>query len=381
MLAKISFLAFSIVISKGKGRGKRQVKYICRYTMTVQETYMHRCLQLAKLGAGNVAPNPIVGAILVYDERIIGEGYHQQYGAAHAEVNCIASVKENEKELIPGSTMYVSLEPCVHFGKTPPCADLIIKNKIKNVVIGCRDPFEEVNGKGIEKLQAAGVNVTQNILEKDCKELNKRFFTFQTIHRPYIILKWAQTINGKIAGTSPERLLITNEFTNRLAHKWRSEEAAILVGTNTALMDDPELITRLWIGNNPIRLVVDMDLKLSSSSKIFNQKARTIVFNNSIHEERDNVSFYQVTEDVNLVHQIVNALYQLKIQSVIIEGGAKMLQSFIDEELWDEARVITNNELIIDRGLDAPKLFFFSKIGQQKILNDQIDFFKYEPGK
>lgn len=342
---------------------------------------MHRCLQLAKLGAGNVAPNPMVGAVLVYDERIIGEGYHQQYGAAHAEVNCIASIKEIEKELIPGSTLYVSLEPCAHFGKTPPCADLIIKNKIKNVVIGCRDPFEEVNGKGIERLQAAGVNVIQGILENDCKELNKRFFTFHTIHRPYIILKWAQSINGKIAGTKSDRVFITNEFTNRLTHKWRSEEAAILVGTNTALMDDPELTNRLWVGNRPVRLVVDMDLKLPSSLKLFNQKARTVVFNNLIHEEIGNVSFYQVTEDVDLVHQIVNALYQSEIQSVIIEGGAKMLQSFIDEDLWDEARVITNNELIIDEGLDAPGLLHFLKIGQEKIFNDQIDFFKYGSAK
>jgi diaminohydroxyphosphoribosylaminopyrimidine deaminase / 5-amino-6-(5-phosphoribosylamino)uracil reductase len=342
---------------------------------------MHRCLQLAKLGAGNVAPNPMVGAVLVYNGRIIGEGYHHQYGEAHAEVNCIASVNEDEKRLISTSTMYVSLEPCAHYGKTPPCADLIIKNNIKKVVIGCTDPFKEVNGKGIEKLQAAGIEVIQNVLENDCRELNKRFFTFHTQHRPYVILKWAQTLNGKIASESSDRLFITNELTNRLVHKWRSEEAAILVGTNTALMDDPELTTRLWAGNNPVRLVVDMDLSLSRSLKIFNRKARTIVFNNLIHEEREDLLFYQVTEDVNLIHQIVNGLHKLKIQSVIVEGGARMLQSFIDEQLWDEARIITNKELIIEKGLDAPKLFSFSKIDEQKIFNDQIDFFKYEQVK
>ena len=349
--------------------------------MATHEIYMHRCLQLAKLGAGNVAPNPMVGAVLVYNDRIIGEGYHQQYGEAHAEVNCIASVSEDEKRSISESTMYVSLEPCAHYGKTPPCADLIIKNKIKKVVIGCGDPFKEVNGKGIEKLQEAGIEVIQNVLENDCKELNKRFFTFHTQHRPYIILKWAQSLNGKIAAENPGRLFITNELTNRLVHKWRSEEAAILVGTNTALMDDPELTTRLWTGNNPVRLVVDMDLNLSRSLKIFDHKARTIIFNKLIHEEKNDLLFYQVTEDVDLVHQIVNALYQLKIQSVIVEGGAKMLQSFIDEQLWDEARMITNEELIVDKGLDAPKLFSFSKIDEQKIFNDQIDLFKYKPVK
>jgi len=380
---------------------------------------MHRCLELAKLGAGNVAPNPMVGAVLVYNDQIIGEGYHQKYGEAHAEPNCIhQAVQNGQSDLIPQSTMYVSLEPCVHFGKTPPCADLIIRNKIPKVVIGCRDPFKEVNGKGIGKLLGAGINVELGILEKECKELNKRFLGFHTQHRPYIILKWAQTANGKISpspalplgkgeantqplseqdsaidkdspksevsvpDTSPiggsrmgARLYISNEFTNRLVHKWRSEEAAILVGTNTALMDNPELTTRLWTGNNPVRFVVDMDLKLPLSLKIFNDESRTILFNKIKHQETGTVSYYQLTEDVNLVHQIVNSLYQLKIQSVIVEGGARLLQSFIDEGTWDEARVINNEELIINNGLAAPELTFHNKIGTQKILNDRIEFF------
>src|SRR5258706_6298419 len=278
---------------------------------------MRRCLELATLGAGNVAPNPMVGAVLVYHGRIIGEGYHQKYGEAHAEPNSIASVKEEDRKLISQSTMYVSLEPCVHFGKTPPCADLIIKHKIPKVVIGCRDPFKEVNGRGIEKLKAAGVETEPGVLEKECKELNKRFFTFHTKHRPYIILKWAQTANGKMSGQGRDRLYISNEFTNRLVHKWRSEEAAILVGTNTALLDDPQLTTRLWTGNNLVRMVIDMDLKLPSSLRLFDDEASTIIFNTIKHDLKEEAFipstpgkaetvFYQVTEDVNLVHQVSN---------------------------------------------------------------------------
>ena len=347
---------------------------------------MHRCLQLAKLGAGNVAPNPMVGAVLVHDDRIIGEGYHEKYGEPHAEPNCLASVTDHDRELISQSVMYVSLEPCVHFGKTPPCADLIIKNKIPKVVIGCRDPFIEVNGKGIEKLTEAGIEVEQNVLEEECKELNKRFFTFHTKHRPYVILKWAQSANGKIAALPQagfresaeegQRLFISNEYTNRIVHKWRSEEAAILVGTNTAMLDNPQLTTRLWKGPSPIRLVVDMNLRLPSSLKIFKGEAKTIVFNTIKHEEDDDRLFYQVTDDVSLVHQISNALYQLKIQSVIVEGGAKLIQSFIDDELWDEARVISNGELIINNGLPAPELRVCTKIGEEKILSDSIEIYK-----
>ena len=349
---------------------------------------MHRCIELANLGAGNVASNPMVGAILVYQDRIIGEGYHEKYGGPHAEPNCIATVKEEDRHLVSQATMYVSLEPCSHFGKTPPCADLIIRNKISKVVIGCRDPFKEVNGKGIEKLQAAGIEVEPGVLENECRELNKRFFTFHTRHRPYIILKWAETANGKIAAplnppkegaansTTRKRLLISNEFTNRLVHKWRGQEAAILIGTNTALMDDPALTTRLWKGNDPIRLVVDMDLKLPHSLKILNGEARTIVINKIKHEENDKILYYQVTEDVNLVHQIINSLYQLKILSVMVEGGARLLQSFIDEEIWDEARLITNEELITDNGLNAPVLSNQKLVESQKLFSDQIKIYR-----
>ena len=348
--------------------------------LTIHETYIHRCLELAKLGAGHVAPNPMVGAVLVHEEKIIGEGYHQKYGGPHAEVNCINSVRQQDKNKIPVSVLYVSLEPCNHFGKTPPCSDLIIANKIPEVVIGCRDPFKEMDGKGIDTLKTAGITVTYGILEKECQQLNKRFFTFHQKHRPYIILKWAETANGKMAGDGANRLLISNEQTNRLVHKWRSEEASILVGTNTALLDDPELTTRNWNGPSPVRLVVDMDLKLPSTLKLFNGQQRTVIFNTVKHEEHDNLIYYQVTGDVSLVHQIINALYQMKIQSMLVEGGARLLQSFIDEEMWDEVRKIKNEELKISNGLAAPELLLKNEKQEIKILNDSIKIYHNELG-
>lgn len=343
--------------------------------MEVQEKYMSRCLQLAKLGAGWVAPNPMVGAVLVYQDRIIGEGYHRQYGQPHAEVNCIASVPESERHLISKSTLYVSLEPCSHFGKTPPCSDLIIRCEIPGVVVGCRDPFPLVNGKGIEKLQQHGVKVVIGVLEKECIELNKRFFTFHQQHRPYIILKWAQTANKKIANDDFSRIFISNEFSNRRVHQWRSEEAAILVGTNTALFDDPQLTNRLWSGNHPVRLVIDMNLRLPISLKIFDQQVPTIVFNGRKHEEHRNLFFYHITQDVSLVHQLTNALYQLNIQSVLVEGGQRLIQSFIDDKMWDEARVITNPSLQVPEGIPAPTLSNESIVSEDRCDSDLLEIF------
>lgn len=393
---------------------------------------MQRCLQLAQLACGDVAPNPMVGAVLVHQDKIIGEGYHQQYGGPHAEVNCIASVKEENQHLIKQSVLYVSLEPCAHWGKTPPCADLIIEKKIPKVVIGCPDSFVQVNGKGIEKLRAAGVEVEVGILEEECKELNKRFFTFHQKKRPYVVLKWAQTLNGMIAlrqrppltpptgknnaqpllkqearhlsGTSQSeqrsadpfpvggsrmgafRLLISNDFSNRLVHKWRSEEAAIVVGTNTALYDDPQLSTRLWSGKNPIRIVIDMNLRLPSSLQVFDGLIPTIVFNKHKHnlpieniavQNLAGVNYYQLTEEVNLIHQLLNGLYHLNIQSILVEGGAQLLQSFIDEGLWDEASVITNEQLLIGDGLQAPVLINHQLIKSQTIFSDVIRFYHH----
>ena len=337
---------------------------------------MQRCLQLAAMGAGNVAPNPMVGAVLVYDGRIIGEGYHQKYGEAHAEVNCINSVDDGNKKLIAESTLYVSLEPCAHHGKTPPCADLIIENKIQNVVIGCRDSFIEVDGRGIEKLKAAGVIVIFGILEKECLELNKRFFTFHEKHRPYIILKWAETGDGKIAADGNSRLLISNDFTNRLVHKWRTEEAAILVGTNTALLDNPALTARFWPGNNPIRLVIDKELKLPADLNLFDRSGKTIVFNYHKNAATENLIYYQIEKNTNFLTQLVQALHKMNIQSVIVEGGAKLIQSFIDEDLWDEAVVICNEELIVGDGLNAPTLTESELLCEQKFSTDKMSFYK-----
>jgi diaminohydroxyphosphoribosylaminopyrimidine deaminase/5-amino-6-(5-phosphoribosylamino)uracil reductase len=344
--------------------------------------YMQHCLELASRGSGHTAPNPMVGAVLVYEDRIIGEGWHRQYGQAHAEVNCIASVKENDTHLIPLSTLYVTLEPCAHTGKTPPCADLIIRHKIPKVAIGCRDPFPEVDGKGIERLKAAGVEVIVGVLERECRELNKRFFTFHTKHRPYIILKWAETQDGRISAGNGQRLLISNEYSNRLVHQWRSEEAAILVGTNTALLDDPSLTTRLWPGPSPVRLVIDMELRLPSSLQLFNGEVRTIVFNTRKHQEEGNLLYYQLTHDTSIVHQVLNALYQLQLISVLVEGGAQLLQSFIDEGLWDEARVISNKKTdkpreITGKGLPAPRLTNSIKTGEINILTDQLNIYSF----
>ena len=344
--------------------------------------YMQRCLQLAKLGVGNVAPNPMVGAVLVHDGKIIGEGYHQKYGEPHAEVNCINSVKEEDKNLVDKSTLYVSLEPCSHFGKTPPCTDLIIKNKIPKVVIGCKDVYKEVDGKGIKKLQDAGVEVITCVLEKECIELNKRFFTFHQQQRPYIILKWAESGDRKIETShepspqvkSGQRTFISNEYSNRLVHKWRSEEAAILIGTNTALQDDPSLTTRLWKGNNPIRLVIDMNLRLPSALKIFNKEVKTIIFNKHKNEEAGDLIFYKIEEE-NLIQQLVKVLYELNIQGMIVEGGAILLQSFIDAGLWDEARVIRNEQLTINNGINSPELKNMDLQKKEKYFSDTINYF------
>jgi diaminohydroxyphosphoribosylaminopyrimidine deaminase/5-amino-6-(5-phosphoribosylamino)uracil reductase len=323
----------------------------------------------------------MVGAVLVFDNRIIGEGYHKNYGQAHAEVNCVASVKASDRHLISQSTLYVSLEPCAHYGKTPPCTNLIIENEIPRVVIGCQDPFTKVNGKGIEKLKAAGVKVIVGVLEKECTELNRRFFTFFQKRRPYIILKWAQTADKKIASNSDDRLLISNLFTNRLVHKWRAHESAILVGTNTVLKDDPFLTNRLWTGRNPMRLVIDKDLKIPQQAHIFNNDAPVIVFNfhkSTINPEttlNNQVFYFKFDENESLVSQICHACFDLKIQSILIEGGATLLQSFINEKVYDEIAVITNTELIIKEGLDSPELNTGGRlIKSWSLLNDNIDF-------
>ncbi len=347
--------------------------YFC--SLPDHEIYMQRCLELALEGAGYVAPNPMVGAVLVYGGRVIGEGWHRHYGAAHAEVNCINSVAETDKGLISKSTLYVSLEPCAHFGKTPPCTNLIIENNIPEVVIGCKDSFREVNGRGIEKLTEKGIHVIIGVLEKEAIALNKRFFTFHERRWPYIILKWAQSDDEKIAGTNGERIFISNDHTNRLVHRWRSEEAAIMVGTRTAIQDDPALTTRLWPGNDPVRLLLDLELKLPSSLQLFNGGVKTIVFNQLKQAEEGMLSFYKIEKDEPVIPQVLKALYDLQLQSLLVEGGAALLQSFIDAKAWDEARVICNKALTIGNGMNAPVLSGHHLVQTEQLQTDRINIY------
>jgi diaminohydroxyphosphoribosylaminopyrimidine deaminase/5-amino-6-(5-phosphoribosylamino)uracil reductase len=344
--------------------------YFCK--VTVDEKYMQRCLQLATLGSGFVAPNPMVGAVLVHNHVIIGEGYHAQFGQAHAEVNCINSIMPQHQYLIKESTLYVSLEPCAHFGKTPPCVDLILAHQIKKVVIGCSDSFEQVNSKGIKKLKANGVNVICDVLKDECLQINKRFFTFYTKQRPYIILKWAQSKDGFI-GKKDERVFISNVYTNTVVHKWRTQEAAIMIGTNTGLQDNPLLTSRNWQGKNPIRIVVDRNLKIPSTHQIYNKEADTIILNGIKEEKNDSLYFKKI--DAFDVVNICKALYQLQVQSVLLEGGATFLQSFINANMYDEVRVIQNENLQLTQGIAAPKFNTVNLQAVEKYGNDSISYY------
>lgn len=323
--------------------------------MQKDEKYMQRCIDLAQLGEGNVAPNPMVGAVIVLNDCIIGEGYHQKYGEAHAEVNAVNSVLD--KSVLKDATIYVSLEPCAHFGKTPPCSDLLVQHQFKRVVIGCHDSFSEVSGKGIQKLKDAGIEFEVGVLEEKCRELNKRFFTFHEKKRPYIILKWAQTKDGFIDVKRDDSKVginwISSPETKVLVHKWRSEEQSILVGKNTVLKDNPTLTVREVTGNNPIRIVLDSYLEIKKEAKVLNEDAPTIVFNKLKDEVIGSVRYRKL--DNLEVSTIVEALYELSIQSVFIEGGSKILQSFIDSNIWDEARVILGENLFKE-GVKAPTI-------------------------
>lgn len=337
---------------------------------------MSRCLELAQLGAGYVAPNPMVGALLVHENTIIGEGYHRQYGGPHAEVNCLNSVSEENRPLIAKSTLYVSLEPCAHFGKTPPCADLIIENNIPKVVIGCRDPFARVNGLGIQKLKDAGIEVIQGVMEQEALELNKFFFCFHKKHRPYIILKWAQTANSFIAKKNYEAISISNEMTNHWVHKMRASTAAIMIGTNTALHDDPSLTTRNWTGNNPVRIVIDKKLKINKSAALFRDSASVIILNELEEKKEGHIIYIKIENEKKLLQQLMRFLFEKNISSLMIEGGSILLQSFIDARLWDEAYCITNEQLHINEGIAAVQLPASKKTDHFRLLTDRIDHYK-----
>ena len=323
------------------------------------EKYMRKALSLAEKARGNTYPNPMVGAVIVYEDRIIGGGYHHVAGDAHAEVNALNSVKD--KQLLSKSTMYVTLEPCSHLGKTPPCTNLIIENKMRRVVIGVKDPFPKVNGQGIKRLTDAGIEVKVGVLENECTELNARFFTFNILKRPYVILKWAQTkdcfIDKNRESIAEKAEKISGEDAQKLLHKWRSEEMAIMVGTRTALLDNPRLDARMAEnGKNPLRLVLDLDDKIPQTYHLKDGSIPTLIFTSKEKKNSENVTYINVEkEDYNLIQKVLNELYCRGIQSVIVEGGAKLIDSFYRQNLWDEAKVFVSERNLF-QGVKAPKI-------------------------
>lgn len=320
---------------------------------TKDEKYISRCIQLARNGLCNAAPNPMVGAVIVHNDRIIGEGYHIRCGEAHAEVNAIRAVKD--ETLLKESTIYVSLEPCAHYGKTPPCADLIIRKGIPRVVIGCVDPFSQVAGRGIQKLREAGIDVTVGVLEQECRALIERFITFNTRQRPYITLKWAESADGfiDICRQGGKPAILSTPLTSMYVHKQRAEHQAILVGRKTALLDNPSLTTRHWYGKNPLRLVVDWGLTLPPTLKLFDGSVPTCVFTHLDKASTDAVSYVQLDFEQNIVPQITRYLYGQKIQSLLVEGGSRLLQAFLDSGYWDEI-YIEHSHTVLYKGVKAP---------------------------
>ncbi|MBC8769443.1 bifunctional diaminohydroxyphosphoribosylaminopyrimidine deaminase/5-amino-6-(5-phosphoribosylamino)uracil reductase RibD [Arenibacter sp. BSSL-BM3] len=349
--------------------------------MKIHEKYISRCIQLAKNGLGSTYPNPMVGSIIVHGDTIIGEGYTSPYGGPHAEVNAINSVKD--KALLKEATLYVTLEPCSHYGKTPPCADLIIKHGIPKVIIGLMDPHEKVAGKGIEKLRAAGCQVRVGVLEKECREHHRRFLTYHTKMRPYIILKWAETADGYIAPAQEKRssnlepFWITNPHSQQLVHQWRSQEQAILVGTNTVLADNPKLNVRHWKGKDPIRIVLDRKLKISGKYHVMDGSVTTIILSDpGPKKPKDGIIYEEIDFEKKLASQICAILYKHQILSVIIEGGAKTLQSFIDAEHWDEARIFKGKN-VFGKGLIAPEIHGIT-ISEKQIETDTLTLLKHD---
>lgn len=340
-----------------------------------EETYMFRCLELAAKGLGYTQTNPLVGAVLVHEGRIIGEGYHQQYGGPHAEVNAVASVLPTDQHLIARSTLYVSLEPCNHTGKTPPCTDLILRYRIPEVVVAITDPNEKVNGSGIRRLQEAGVQVRTGILSTQARWQNRRFFCWQQQQRPYVVLKWAQSADGQQAGFQGQPIPISHPTTNRLVHRWRSEEAAILVGSQTALTDNPRLTTRWWPGPNPVRVLIDRSLSVPPAANLLNDEADTLILNTVQSDQSGRTTRIQLAASAFEPADWLQVLYQQNMVSVLVEGGARILQSFIHQGCWDEARVITNTELQIGVGITAPQLLNAKRIDSFAVSGDRIEYF------
>jgi len=347
--------------------------------VNLHEKYIKRCIDLAKNGLGTTYPNPMVGSVIVLNDTIIGEGWHKKAGEPHAEVHAINSVKDTS--LLKNATIYVSLEPCSHFGKTPPCANLIVASGIKNVVIGIVDSNSKVSGRGVQYLKDNGCNVIVGVLKEECYQLNKRFFTFHTKKRPFIILKWAETKDGFIDKSRDETSenspnWISNEYSQQFVHKMRAEEQAILVGTNTALNDNPTLNVRTWTGNNPVRIVIDRSLKIPKDYNLLSDGLKTIVFSEvkPAADSFGNIIFERINFTKNVPEQICEVLYKYQIQSVIIEGGKQTLQSFINANLWDEAYVFVGNVFFKD-GLFAPEIHT-NPIEIRTIIDDRLKVFK-----
>ena len=335
------------------------------------EFYIKRCIELAKKATGKTYPNPLVGAVIVHNGKIIGEGYHQKAGEPHAEINAINSVEN--PELLPESTIYVSLEPCAHFGKTPPCSLKLKEIGFRKVVIGAMDSHDKVNGKGKKILVDAGIETISGILENDCRELNKRFFTFHEKKRPYLILKWAESQDGYIdKDFKPTK--ISNELSSQFVHQIRSEEHAILAGTQTALNDNPSLTTRLIEGRNPVRILIDFELKIPRDFKIYNNEAPTLVFNQEKDAEEENIKFIKISKE-NFLEELMQKLFENQIQSVLVEGGSRTLQTFINANLWDETIIIKNENLILENGTKAPK--FEGNLDKKKYFRDnRVSFYR-----
>lgn len=333
---------------------------------------MLRCIELAQKAFGKTYPNPMVGCVIVHNGVVIGEGFHHKAGEPHAEVNAIASVQN--QNLLHDSTLYVNLEPCSHFGKTPPCADLIVSKMVKRVVVGCVDTFSKVSGHGIEKLKNAGVDVTVNVLQENARFLNRRFFTYHEKKRPYVILKWAQTADHFIDKCTSEKssskgVRITDDDCLKLSHRWRSEEQAILVGTNTAVCDNPSLTTRYVEGRNPLRVAWDLHDRIPASNCIFDDSTPTIIFTSNIRPDLSQTTFISVCNEENLVKETLSCLYERNIQSVIVEGGTQTLQSFINANLWDEARIFTTKETF-GNGVASPQ--FDAKISSEQAVGNAM---------
>lgn len=332
---------------------------------------MRRALELASAGLGQVSPNPMVGCVIVHDGKVIGEGWHQQYGGPHAEVNAVESVKD--KSLLWESTVYVNLEPCSHFGKTPPCADMLVQHHVKKVVVANLDSNPLVAGEGIRRLMDAGVEVVTGVMEKEGRELNRRFFISMEKRRPYVLLKWAQTSDGFMAREDMTSKWISNEQSRKLVHKWRAEESAVLVGTKTAINDNPQLNVREWSGQDPVRIIIDKQLKVPAAHHVHDRSQHTIIYNTVRSREEDNLVYVKL-EEFNFLRDLLDDLHDKHLQSLMVEGGPTTLTQFLKARLWDEARVFTGQEAF-GKGLSAP-LFQANLVSKDDVLGDILSIYR-----